>query len=132
MKHYDQVFLGVRLSEEDFKTGNYQDLVHDLLDPEATQPSGVSPVQDVSAEDRQAEFEAFTRQVKGLAADVNQSVGAAQDSDDAAVRKGQLETALAKIAELQALATRHPALKLERVQEVTSLIENIDRETRRT
>ncbi len=129
MKYYDQVFLGARVSEEDFGAENYQDLVHDLLDPSATQPSGVSPVQDVSAADRQAEFEAFSRQVTSLAADVNQSVGAAQDSDDVAVRKGELETARAKLAELQALAERHPSLKLERVQEVASLIEKIGRET---
>jgi hypothetical protein len=129
MKHYDQVFLGVRLSEEDFGAENYQGLVNDLLDPEATQPSGVSPVQDVSTADRQAEFEAFSRDVRGLVANVNQSIGAAQDSDDVAIRTGELETARAKLAELQALAARHPSLKLERVEEVTALIDKIGRET---
>lgn len=129
MKHYDQVFLGFRLTEEAFVAEIHQDLVHDLMDPEATQPSGVSPIQDVSAEDRRAEFEAFSREVQALVASVNQSVGAAQDSDDIAVRKDELETARAKLAELQALAERHPSLKLVRVPEVTSLIDTIDRET---
>jgi hypothetical protein len=129
MKHYDQVFLGVRLSEEDYGAENYKDLVPDLMDPEATQPSGVSPVQDAPAEDQPPGFEALSRQAKGLATDVNQSVGAAQDSDDVAIRKGELETARAKLAELQALAERHPSLKLDRVREVASLIEKIGRET---
>ena len=129
MKHYDQVFLGFRISEEGFAAEDYQDLVHDLLDPEATQPSGVSPIQDVSPEDRPSEIEAFTDRVQGLVAEVNQTIGSAQDSDDAATRKGGLDTARTKLAELRTLEQRHPSLKLERVQEVTSLIEMIDRET---
>jgi hypothetical protein len=129
MKHHDQIFLGVRLKKEEFTAESSHDLVHDLLDPTATQPSGVSPVEDVPPEDRQAEFEVFSNQVRGLVAHVNRSVGAAQESDDIAIRKRELENARTTIAELRTLAERHPSLTLERLQQVMSLIELINRET---
>ena len=128
MKHFDQVFLGVRLSEEAFLAENYQGLVHDLLDPEATQPSGVSAIEESPPEDRQAEFTALSTEVKNLVAEVNQSVGAAQDATDVPARKRHLATAREKITALRALADRHPSVQLERLDEVMALIEQIDRE----
>ena len=129
MKHYDQVFLGVRLTEEAFLSEDYKDLVHDLLDPEATQPSGVSAIEEPPSEDRKAEFAALSTAVKNLVADVNQSVGAAQDASDVATRNREIENARAKISELRTLAGHHSSVQLERLPEVMALINEIESDT---
>jgi hypothetical protein len=126
MKYFDQVFLGVRVTEEAFLAESYQGLVHDLLDPEATQPSGVSAIEEPSTEDRQAEFEALSSEVKALVADVNRSVGAAQDATDVATRDREIATAREKITTLRGLAERHPSVQLERLDEVMTLIGRIE------
>lgn len=128
MNHYDQVFLGVRLTEERFQPEQLEDLVQDLLDPEATQPAGVSAVQEPSENDRQAEFEAFSSEVRRRIAEVNETVGAAQDATDISARKRHITTAREKITGLRGLADRHPSVQLERLDEVMALIVQIEQE----
>jgi hypothetical protein len=126
MEHYDQVFLGVRVTEEAFLAEHSQGALNDLLDPEATQPSGVSAIEEPSPEAPQPDFEAFSLQVRGLVAEVNEKVGAAQVAADAATRSREIATARAKLDELRSLADSHPSVQLERLDEVLSLIEEIE------
>jgi len=128
MKHHDQVFLGFRLKKELFLAEHYKDLLDDLLDPGATLPPGVSGHEEPSPEELQTAFEGISREVRRLVETVNDAVTNAQESDDAATRKSDIETARATIAELQRMTDRHPSVQLERLDQVMLLIEQIDRE----
>jgi hypothetical protein len=132
MKHHEQVFLGYSLKKELFLAEQYKDLLDDLLDPGATLPPGVSGYDEPSAEEVQTAFEAISREVKRLVEAVNKSVQTAQESDDVNIRKSEIETARATIAQLQHVTDRHPSVQLERLEEVMLLIERIDRETATT
>jgi hypothetical protein len=129
MKHHDQVFLGFTFTHELFLAEQYKDLVDDLLDPGATLPPGAGGAKQASPEELQSEFEAISREVRGLVEAVNSSVATAQGSNDIDTRQRELATARAKIAELQNLTDRHPSVQLERFEEAMALIEQIDQET---
>jgi hypothetical protein len=129
MKHHDQVFLGFQLKKELFLAEQYRDLLDDLLDPGATLPPGMSGSKESSPEELQTEFDAISREARGLAEAVNESVKTAQESHDIATRQREIATARAKIVELQNLTGRHPSVQLERLEEVMALIEKIDQET---
>lgn len=128
MKHYDQVFLGIRLDEERYLAGHSSEVLNDLLDPTATQPSGVSPVQEPSS-DQQQDFETFSREVRRQVTEVNEKVGAAQDAADSTARQGEIAAARAALDQLRALADCHPSVELRRLDEVMALIELIERES---
>lgn len=129
MKHHDQVFLGFQLRKERYLAEQYKDLVGDLLDPEATLPPGVSGFKESSLEELQTEFEAISREVRRLVDAVNETVKTAQESKDNSTRRREIETARAKIIELQRMTASHPSVELERLEEVMLLIEQIDQES---
>jgi hypothetical protein len=129
MKHRDQVHLGFQLTEERFRAEHYGNLLDNLLDPEATLPPDASNSQESSPEEMQTQFEALAREVRGLVEAVNESVASALESDDVAARKSAIEAARAKIVELRDITPRHPSVELQRLDEVMSLIDEIDRES---
>ena len=97
MKHRDQVHLGFQLTEERFRAEHYGNLLDNLLDPEATLPPDAGDAQESSPEELQTQFEALSREIRNLVEAVNESVTAAQESDDVAARKNAIKTARAKI-----------------------------------
>jgi hypothetical protein len=123
MKHHDQVSLGFQFKKEQFLAEQYKDLLDDLLDPQATLPPGASNPTAPSPEELQSEFEAISREVRGLVDAVNGAVNAAQDSQDKDTRNLEIAAARAKITELQAITASHPSVELQRLEEV------IDQET---
>jgi hypothetical protein len=129
MKHHDQIHLTFQLTEERFRAEHYGGLLDNLLDPGATLPPDVTDSQESSPKELEIQFEELSREVQDLVEAINEAITAARRSDGAGTRKSAIETARAKISELRGVTSAHPSVELERLEEVMSLIEQIDRET---
>ena len=128
MKNKEQDLLGCHLTRA-FLPESYHDIFVELFGVDAESFSGGERVYDSSVDNLPAAQKAILREAEHLVGAINESIKIVQGSNVVNTRKYEIAASYAKIIELRRMTTRHPNLRLDRLEEVLLLIAQIEQET---